>query len=248
MPKFVDLLPPRKELTKRRDDAVKEIERIEKERIKCISRQGDTEKRLAEIDKQYSELRDQRQKFMIDEKDKEAEGVEKQLEQLEREEPRLKELQAGLVRVIGECGTFSARAVEALKVAEEQLGEFELYTLYDRYNEAAPVLAEVVKQIYNKRRAMGMETNGGMPDAGVTVQDREKGALNTIPRLRSREEVKNEGTTPDCRNGFFWYHWGWKQELASKNAFVVTPNPGAPVETDSENTRHYRPVEKRYDR
>jgi len=47
------------------------------------------------IDKQYSELRDQRQKFMIDEKDKEAEGVEKQLEQLEREEPRVKELQAG---------------------------------------------------------------------------------------------------------------------------------------------------------
>jgi hypothetical protein len=212
MPKFVDLLPPRKELTKRRDDAVKEIERIEKERIKCISRQGDTEKRLAEIDKQYSELRDQRQKFMIDEKDKEAEGVEKQLEQLEREEPRVKELQAGLVRVIGECGTFSARAVEALKVAEEQLGQYDLFVLYDAYNERAAVLAETVRNIHDKRLDLGLGFDG-WPDAGVRADDKD-GALVSIPKLMTPLDKKKAL----IRDTYFFFVKLWKVDRGQSSA------------------------------
>jgi hypothetical protein len=181
---FVSLLPKLSELTKRRNDAQKEGERIEREKQKCISRKGDAGRRLVEIGKEYSRLREERRALMLAGEDKKAEQIENDLDRLEREETRIKELQAGLERVIEECDKqFGPRATEALKVAERDIGTLELYAEYDRYNEAAEVLAAIVRGIVDKRRLLGLPAHNWR-DAGVSPQDNTAGALRFIPRLR----------------------------------------------------------------
>jgi hypothetical protein len=195
--KFTDKLPPRKELTKRRDDAITEVERIERERQKCIMRKADAERRLAEIDTQHEQLRKQRQAYMLADQDKEAEGIEKQIVSLEKEEGRVKELQAGLVRVIGECGTFSARQVETRKAAEGQLATLSLYELLDEWNAAAPTLAKIALKIHLKAKELrlSIEDLPGLPRYDRRHLQNVYGGLETLPKFMPGGVLRSDKMT-----------------------------------------------------
>jgi hypothetical protein len=183
--KFIDKLPPRKELTKRRDDAAKEIERGVKDKQKSVARLGEAEKRRSEIDKQYTLLREQRRNLMVQEKDKEAEDVEKQIGELEKADDRTKEFIEALKKDINDCDAFAARAEAARKAAEEQLVTLSLYELLDEWNATAPALARIALKLHLKTKELHipLEKLPGLPFLGNNQERNKYGALETIPRF-----------------------------------------------------------------
>jgi septal ring factor EnvC (AmiA/AmiB activator) len=212
--KFTDLLPPRKELVKKADQLAGEIERGKKEIEKLSIKKGDSEKLIAGMSRTKAEFEQQRRKAIMDEESQGIiDSIEESIKQEESREKQHHDRIEGLIDAISQWGQKVKKEEVEQTSAADQVQLFDLYDLYDRYNEAAPKLAEIVRGIYNIRKTLGMGTNGGWPDVSVTGEIREKSVFEDIPKLRSREEIKNEGPNADCRLGFFWHRSTWQMGL-----------------------------------
>lgn len=187
MTKFTDSIPSKKESQKTLTKATDELAAYTGELKAIEDREVAAQKSLGDLKQVINSLRISRQNLLVAEKDTAA--IDKQLEETHKEASRLEDLISGLIKVIADKSAPIAGLQEAVEKARVDFGKFDLFVLYDRYNEAAQALAEIVAAIHEKRYEAGKGVHH-VADADVNDIEYKMSALNNIPKLIPENEQK----------------------------------------------------------
>jgi DNA repair exonuclease SbcCD ATPase subunit len=204
MKKFADTVSKPSAIAAEIEQAQRYTQKLTEETDKLKKRLPIVEAKVAELSTAIASTKQERQRLAALEEN--TATVDKQLEKLQKEFDAKSDEAAGINALVIDNGSKLEKLASFILEKTKEKETAELFAIYDEYNKQAAILGPIVKQIFEKRVALGML----YPYTMNEVVD-EVGALQSIPALVTDGIIRENSLAghKDYEELYFWQleHW-----------------------------------------